>query len=60
MVSEELANVLNMSLYGILNGLYNQMSKNNTNKEWIGFDAVNGIDKCEYRLRVCLEKIGDD
>lgn len=53
----ELHNVLSMSLYDIMNNLCSQMMEKNIDKDWIGFDAHNGIDHRKYRLRVCLEVI---
>lgn len=58
---EQLINVLGMSLYDIVNQLCGQMMDNNLDEDYIGFKAVNGIDKETYELKVTLKKVkGDD
>lgn len=54
---EKLYNVLSMSLYDIMNNLCNQMMKKEIESDYIGFDAINGIDGKKYRLKVSLEVI---
>ena len=58
---EQLINVFGMSLYDIVNQLCGQMMDNNLDEDYIGFKAVNGIDKETYELKVTLKKVkGDD
>ena len=54
---DELHRVLSMSLYDIMNNLCIQMDKKGTDEDWIGFKALNGIDKEYYELKVTLKKV---
>lgn len=54
---DNLHEVLSMSLYDIMNNLCIQMDEKGLTEEWIGFRALNGIDKKYYELKVCLKKI---
>lgn len=54
---EQLHKVLKMSLYDIMNKLCDQMMKKGINEDWIGFQAINGIDHKKYDLKVCLKVV---
>lgn len=54
---EQVVNVLGMSLYDIVNRLCSQMMDNGIDEDYIGFKAVNGIDKETYELKVTLKKV---
>ena len=54
---DALLEVLEMSLYDIMNRLCEQMMKKGITSDWIGFQAINGIDKQRYDLKVCLKVV---
>ena len=54
---EALMEVLSMSLYDIMNRLCDQMMKKEIKQDWIGFQAINGIDHKKYDLKVCLKVV---
>jgi len=54
---EALQEVLSMSLYDIMNRLCEQMMKKGVKQDWIGFQAINGIDHQRYDLKVCLKVV---
>ena len=57
---EQLHKVLKMSLYDILNELCSQMMKKGVNEDWIGFNAINGIDHRKYQLILSLKVIEEE
>ena len=55
--SDELLEILGMSLYDIQNLLCSQMMKNGKKKDYIQYKAHNGLNNKQYKLTVCLEEI---
>lgn len=55
--SDELLEILGMSLYDIQNQLCSQMMKNGKKKDYIQYKAHNGLNNKQYKITVCLEEI---
>ena len=55
--SDELLEILGMRLYDIQNQLCSQMMKKGKKKDYIQYNAHNGLNNKQYKLTVCLEEI---
>ena len=55
--SDELLEVLGMSLYDIQNQLCSQMMKKGKKKDYIQYKAHNGLNNKQYKITVCVEEI---
>ena len=55
--SDELLEVLGMSLYDIQNLLCSQMMKKGKKKDYIQYKARNGFNNKQYKITVCVEEI---
>lgn len=55
--SDELLEILGMSLYDIQNQLCSQMMKKGKKKDYIQYKAHNGLNNKQYKITVCVEEI---